>query len=379
MSTGNVAKSLLLLALAFSAAQPLEARRYRVLHTFKNDITGGYPGPLILDPAGNLLGTTASGGTLFTGTVFRLAKDGAFTTIYTFPGVPNGVDPSGALLLDGTGDIYGTTTYGGSAAYCGTVYKLESTGVETVFYSFAGSPDAANPYEGVVRDPAGNLFGTTTYGGTVDAGTVFKVDPAGNETVLYSFGNSPAGQYPQGPVILDSAGNLYGAVQDGAAGGSVFKIDSTGNFAVLYTFKGVPDGSTPSGALVQDRVGNLYGTTYLGGAFGLGTIFQLDKHGRETVLHSFAGGRDGANPLGGVIRDSSGDLYGTTLGGGISDLGTIYKLDKTGHETILHSFTGGARGEAPGVGVVRDSVGNLYGTTNRGGTYGLGIVFVLTP
>src|ERR1039458_3231833 len=247
MSTGNVAKSLLLLALAFSAAQPLEARRYRVLHTFKNDITGGYPGPLILDPAGNLLGTT-------------------------------------------------------------------------------------------------------TYGGTVDAGTVFKVDPAGNETVLYSFGNSPAGQYPQGPVILDSAGNLYGAVQDGAAGGSVFKIDSTGNFAVLYTFKGVPDGSTPSEALVQDRVGNLYGTTYLGGAFGLGTIFQLDKHGRETVLHSFAGGRDGANPLGGVIRDSSGDLYGTTLGGGISDLGTIYKLDKTGHETILHSFTGGARGEAPGVG-----------------------------
>src|ERR1019366_5587064 len=183
MSTGNVAKSLLLLALAFSAAQPLEARRYRVLHTFKNDITGGYPGPLILDPAGNLLGTTASGGTLFTGTVFRLAKDGAFTTIYTFPGVPNGVDPSGALLLDGTGDIYGTTTYGGTAA----------------------------------------------------AGTVFKVDPAGNETVLYSFGNSPAGQYPQGPVILDSAGNLYGAVQDGAAGGSVFKIDSTGNFAVLYT------------------------------------------------------------------------------------------------------------------------------------------------
>jgi uncharacterized repeat protein (TIGR03803 family) len=164
------------MALAFSAVHPLQAQKYRVGHTFTNDISGGYPGPLMLDPAENIWGTTASGGSLFTGTVFELTNDGTFTTIYIFPGVPNGVDPTGVLFIDSMGDIYGTTAYGGGANYAGTVYKLNSTGAETVLYSFGGSPDAANPLQGVVRDPAGNLFGTTTYGGTVDAGTVFKLD-----------------------------------------------------------------------------------------------------------------------------------------------------------------------------------------------------------
>lgn len=377
MSTPNVARNLLLLALALSVVQPLEAQKYRVLHTFKNDASGGYPGgPLILDPAGNLLGTTATGGSE-TGTIFRLAQDGNFTTIYTFLGIPNGYDPSGALLLDAAANIYGTTTWGG-LAYAGAVYRLESTGAETTLYTFLGSPDAANPSQGVVRDKAGNIFGVTTYGGTADAGAVFKLDTAGNETVLYSFGYGP-GQFPQGPLTLDSAGNLYGTVPDAAAGGSVFKIDAAGNFVVLYTFKGVPDGSCPVGALVQDHQGNLYGTTYFGGVFGLGAIFKVEKNGSESVLHSFAGGRDGAYPLGGLIRDSSGNLYGTTTGGGSSDLGTVFELDTEGNERILHSFRGGAGGEVPSTGIVRDSLGNLYGTTNRGGTYGLGIVFELTP
>lgn len=380
MSRGSVVRTLLFLVLALSASQSSKAQKYRVVHTFKADNSGGYPGgPLILDRAGNLLGTTATGGNLETGTIFRLAKNGTLTTIYTFAGNPDGVAPSGALVRDAAGNIYGTTTYGGGTAYAGTVYHLETTGAESVLYNFAGTPDAANPLEGLVRDSAGNLFGTTNRGGTVAAGTVFKLDTAGNETVLHNFGEGPEGQYPQGPVILDSGGNLYGTVPDAAAGGTVFKIDSAGNFVVLYTFKGGPDGSSPVGRLVQDREGNLYGTTYFGGAFGLGAVFRLDKDGRETVLYSFAGGRDGANPLGGVIRDSSGNFYGTTYLGGISNQGTIFKLDKTGHETVLHRFTGGRHGANPSVAVVMDSAGNLYGTTNRSGAYGAGVVFELKP
>jgi uncharacterized repeat protein (TIGR03803 family) len=338
----------------------------------------GYPGQLTLDAAGDLYGTTASGGILNTGTIFKFFKNGTLTTIYKFMGSPDGVGPSGMLLRDSSGDVYGTTTYGGAVSYAGTVYRLDRGGNESVLYSFAGTPDAGNPYYGVVRDANGVLYGTTTFGGAIDAGTVFKVDSEGNETVLHSFGIGTEGQFPQGPVTLDSDGNLYGSVPNAAAGGSVYKIDASGNFAILYTFKGTPDGSSPSGPLLRDKEGNLYGTTAFGGTFGFGTVFRLDSAGDETTLYSFAGGNDGANPSSGVVRDSSGNLYGITEIGGLSNAGTIFKLTRPGHKTILYNLSGG-QSVAPKVGLVRDSSGNLYGTTQYGGAYDAGILFELRP
>jgi uncharacterized repeat protein (TIGR03803 family) len=377
MPRATLRQCLLLLVIGFLFNQQAQSQEYRILHTFRGDSSGGYPGALMIDPTGNLYGTTGSGGTLNTGTIFKLAKKSNLTTIYEFTGNPDGVAPSGMLLRDSSDDIYGTTIGGGGTAYAGTVYRLDTLGKESVLYSFAGTPDAANPYYGVVRDLNGTLYGTTTYGGVIGAGTVFKVDSNGNETVLHSFGIGSEGQYPQGPVIRDSDGNLYGLVPNAAAGGSVYKIDAMGTFTVLYTFKGEPDGSSPIGSLYRDHEGNLYGTTAFGGKFASGTVFKLDTAGNETVLYSFAGGTDGALPIAGVIQDSSGNLYGTTQLGGPSNQGTVFKLAHSGQETVLHYFSGGEDGLAPMVGLVRDSRGNLYGSTQYGGAYNAGVVFKL--
>ena len=193
------------------------------------------------------------------------------------------------------------------------MYKLDSAGHETVLYSFTGGADGGDPQSGVIRDSAGNLYGTTFLGGTGNAGVVYKLDSAGHETVLYSF-----------------------------------------------TFA---DGSQPTAGVIRDSAGNLYGTTELGGPASQGVVYKLDTTGNYTVLYSFTGGADGGYPFAGVIRDSAGNLYGTTQYGGTAQQGVVYRLDTAGHETVLHSFTGGADGSRPNAGVIRDSAGNLYGTT----------------
>jgi uncharacterized repeat protein (TIGR03803 family) len=189
-------------------------------------------------------------------------------------------------------------------------------------------------------------------------------------------------------VIRDPAGNLYGttngAYSDVGGGGShnagvVFKVDPFGNDTVLYSFTGGADGSSPNG-LIRDLQGNLYGTTSGGGASGAGVVFKVDTSGNETVLYSFAGGSDGGYPLWvTLVRDSAGDLYGTTGGGGASGAGVVFKLDTSGHETVLYSFTGGADGGTPYAGVVLSPEGNLYGTTAFGGQTNAGVVFEIKP
>jgi uncharacterized repeat protein (TIGR03803 family) len=154
----------------------------------------------------------------------------------------------------------------------------------------------------------------------------------------------------------------------------VYKLDATGGYTVLYNFTGGADGSQPGAGVIRDSAGDLYGTTTRGGSAGWGVVYKLDATGHETVLHSFTGGADGGNPTAGVIRDSAANLYGTTGGGGSAGQGVVYKLDTTGHETVLHSFTG-ADGAGPSAGVIRDSAGRLYGATEYGGTNGFGVVF----
>jgi uncharacterized repeat protein (TIGR03803 family) len=223
----------------------------------------------------------------------------------------------------------------------------------TLLYTFTGGADGGDPIGGLIMDAQGNLYGTTAEGGNLaclqGCGTVFKLDTRGNETVLYSFiGTGGDGYFPSATLVQDVQGNLYGTTQVGGAYGygTVFKVNPSGSETVLYSFSGAGDGGDPNFAgLVTDNQGNLYGTTYFGGTYGYGTVFKLDSTDVETVLSSFTGvGGDGAGPSGGLVRDAQGNLYGTTESGGANGgtfgYGTVFKVDTTGKETVLHSFNG---------------------------------------
>jgi len=311
---------------------------------------------LIRDRAGNLYGATLSGGEYGYGTIFKLDASGNETLLHSFAGYPtDGAYPWAGLIMDRAGNLYDTTSYGGDGTCqsvpplgCGTVFKLGTSGNEKVLYSFAGSPtDAAYPGADLIMDKAGNLYGTTTYGGTgtcVSAtqsgcGTVFKLDTSGNETVFHYFtGSAGDGAGPSAPLIADRAGNLYGTTSAGGTFryGTVFKLDTSGNLIVLHSFNGPPpfdfegppsDGMEPDARLIMEERGNLYGETFLGGSFNQGTVFELDTSGNLTVLHSFNPySHDGAAPAGGLVMDKAGNFYGISVGGGAQGVGTVFEL-----------------------------------------------------
>ncbi len=359
-----------------------------VLYAFRGALDGALPAAGVIgDAAGNLYGTTQNGGTSNQGIVFKTDASGHQTVLYNFSGGTDAAYPTAPVTRDAAGNLYGTTVNGG-AGY-GTVYKIDTTGQETVLYSFMDGLDGGYPYAGVVLDPAGNVYGTAVLGGTFGAGVVFKVDPTGHETVLYSFTGFGDGYQPYGGVIRDSAGNLYGTA-DGNGGigspqGVVYKLDITGHQTVLYSFTGGADGGGPRSALIRDAAGNLYGTAYYGGipsricGSGCGVVYKVDPAGNETVLYAFLGGSDGGIPTTGVIRDAAGNLYGTTATFGSANHGVLYRVDPSGDETVLHTFTGGADGGSPNAILFRDSTGAVYGTTLAGGTAGSGVLFKVTP
>jgi uncharacterized repeat protein (TIGR03803 family) len=313
------------------------------------------------------------------------AQAQTFTVLYTFKGSPDGANPYAGVILDEAGNLYGTTYWGG-ASYFGTAFKLDKSGKEKVLYSFVGG-DGQNLQGRLVRDGKGNMYSTTSGGGAYGQGALFKLDKRGNETVLHSF-SGPDGRRPQDGLVRDGAGNLYGTAFAGGNGGwgTVFRISNGGKITVLYSFSGSPDGAHPVGPLARDAAGNLYGTTQDGGSFNdYGTVFKIDKRGKETILHNFTG-QDGFSPQAGLIRDAAGNLYGTTFWGsgtgcGGNGCGTVFKLDTAGKEKVLHSFTDSPDGAGPVGALVRDEAGNLYGTTAFGGAtrYGLGTVFMLDP
>jgi uncharacterized repeat protein (TIGR03803 family) len=367
-----------------------QAQTLTVLYSFTGGADGYWPyAALIRDVAGNLYGTTFWGGAFDVGTVFKVDSTGEETVLHSFTGGADGENPYAGLTGDAAGNLYGTTIGGGGNQPCnyyygcGTVFELDATGKETVLHSFTDSPDGANPFAGLIRDAAGNLYGTTAGGGAFGFyGTVFKLT-TGKYEVLYSFTGGADGAGPAGGLIRDAAGNLYGTSGAGGASnqGTVFELDVTGKETVLYKFgHGNRDGAGPVGGLVSDATGNLYGATVLGGTSGIGTVFKVDSRGKGTVLHSFTGQPDGAFPRAGLVRDAKGNLYGTTSSGGAFDAGTLFKvaLNTTGKYEVLHSFTG-ADGANPYAALIRDAAGNLYGTTFGGGAFGLGTVFKLTP
>lgn len=313
-----------------------------VLYTFNGGTDGAMPqAGVIRDAHGNLYGTTARGGN---------------------PSCPWG---------NGTG--------------CGTIFKIDPTGKETVLYRFTGGQDGAVPAAPLYRDRSGNLWGTTQFEGFAGSqcfgpgcGTLFRLDPKGR-LASYLFKGAPTdGSWPLAGVIADSAGNLYGTTQFGGANNSgiIFKVSTSGRISTLYTFDvNTGDGAGPTGLLLSG--GQLYGPTTAGGTQQTGAVFQLGAGG-EKVLYSF-GITNGFSytPQGVMVRDASGNLYGTASISG--DFGFLYKLDSNGNFTDLHDFFGPPDGEMPMAGVIMDSAGNLYGTTQSGGNPGPGTIFKYTP
>jgi uncharacterized repeat protein (TIGR03803 family) len=371
--------------------QPAQSQTATVIHSFKgppNDGVFPYAG-VILDAAGNIYGTTWLGGTADLGTVFEISKHGE-TLLHSFGVAADGQMPQAGLVRDAAGNLYGTTTIGGGPSCVGTVFKINATGKETVLHCFAGQPtDGGYPLASVVLDAKGNLYGTTADGGTNNVGTVFELDTTGKETVLYSFTGGNVGETdgasPVAGVIRDTSGNLYGTTIAGGPGnwGTVFKLDAAGKETILFTFTGgggTTDGNNPLAGLVRDAAGNLYGTTENGGGMhDAGTIFKVDQTGNETVLHTFyTTPGDGSIPEATLIRDAAGNLYGSTAFGGTYGFGTVFKYDTAGNETVLHSFNG-TDGKYPQGGLAMDAAGNIYGTCQQGGTFRLGTVFKITP
>ena len=307
-----------------------------VLYAFAGGPTDGADpqGTLALGSSGTFYGTTYRGGADGLGTVFQLSSAGGETVLYSFAGgASDGADPRGSLIIDSAGNLYGTTS-GGGASGLGTVYEVSPTGAQTVLYSFAGgTTDGEVPLGHLVMGSGGSLYGTTSTGGAYDLGTVFRISLGGVETVLYSFAGTTIhdGAYPRAGLIMDGSGDLYGTTSAGGTYdlGTVFEISTSGTETVLHSFAGgTSDGSDPNGGLLLGSSGSLYGTTSTGGAYDLGTVFKLSSDGTEVLLHSFAGGAtDGSSPKAGLIVDSAGNLYGTTSAGGVNDDGTVFELN----------------------------------------------------
>jgi uncharacterized repeat protein (TIGR03803 family) len=354
--------------------------------------------------------------TAYCGTAFKLNATGKQLWLYSFSN-KGGRTPFAGLLRMTTGALYGTTFQGGDTTCyslgCGTVFKLDN-GKETVLHKFTGGADGYFPSSTLVSDAARNLYGTTHLGGDAGGlGTVFKIDSAGKETILHSFAGPPEGggdgAYPDPGVIRDEAGNLYGVTGSGGAfgDGTVYEIDAAGQEKLLYSFSGGTDGNFPYSVLTVDSTGNLYGTTQAGGNLGqcaegtgCGVIFKLSPQPGEawieSTLYAFCSQKnctDGQRPMSGPLAmDGNGNLYGTTYFGGAYNncngaaCGVVYKLDAAGNETVLHSFTGGSDGADPWAGVILDKSGDLYGTAALGGykcridgKQGCGVVFKITP
>jgi uncharacterized repeat protein (TIGR03803 family) len=387
------ASATLALAIVFVAitSQSAQAQTYQLhtLHNFKRYRGESPVAGVIRDSAGNLWGTTMAGGPNNSCVVFRLSPSNVYTILHNFA---KDTACWAGLIKDSAGNLYGTTASSGNKN-TNSVFELVRADKFKVskLYNFPNPLDGNQPQASLIRDSQGNLYGTTYKGGASDWGVVFKVTSGGQEIVLHSFTNSPDGASPVSGLFMDQAGNLYGTTPGGGTGscqggcGTVFEIDSTGTETILHSFTGAPDGMAPVGKLIADAQGNLYGTTVYGGTrspscvdYGCGTVFKVDTTGAETVLYSFTGNPDGAWPEAGLTMDSAGNLYGETEAGGEFGVGTVFELDTELNETVIYAFSLN-NGYYPVGGVILDGKGNLYGTTLDGGSNNYGMVFKLTP
>jgi uncharacterized repeat protein (TIGR03803 family) len=368
----------------------------------------------------NFYGVTAQGGVNNVGSVIRITPAGVETVLYSFSGggvvsgSQDGAYPEAALIEGSDGNFYGTT-YAGGTYEEGTVFKVTPAGAESVLHSFsgrggiAGVNDGAEPRSALVRGSNGNFYGTTILGGAAGtnpvgggSGTVFEINMAGDETIFYSFTGgvgSDDGAAPYAALLLGSDGNFYGTTWAGGAYGlgSVFRLNAAGAETFLYSFcaggieGGCADGSSPESAMIQASDGNYYGTAEGGGAHHAGNVFKVTPNGDLTVFYSFSGdgevpgSTDGYDPVSGLIEGSDGNLYGTTNLGGTYSRGAVYRISLLAEETVLHSFggadnglSGNGDGAQPLASLLQGSDGNFYGTTEQGGAHAVGSIFMLT-
>lgn len=350
---------------------------YTDLHDFAGGTTdGASPGAEVTLDSGNIYGTTDYGGLHGDGTIFEITSDGTEKLLYSFSG-GDGSAPDGAVTITSKGDLYGTTSSGGSGGN-GVIYKLSAKGKYTVLH--ANSSDDGSFMRGrLTRDDMGNLYGTALFGGVNDAGTVFEVAADGTFTVLHTF-NGSDGEFPEHGVVRDSAGNLYGVTAFGGASdnGTVYKIALDGTFTTLYSFTGGADGGFLYGTVDLGKDGNLYGSTVDGGANGAGTVFKLTTGGKLTTLYNFTGGADGGSPNGDMLVLGK-NLYSTADEGGDPNCGcgVIYEVTSKGKEKVLHTFVA-ATGGGYSAGLTPGDKGTLYGTTSSYGADGNGTVFSLS-
>ncbi len=382
----HIAGAFLISALGFLVPfDAAEAGHEKVLYNFTGALDGNDPDSrLVMDAEGNLYGTTFDGGAFNAGTVFKLRPNGVQSVLYSFTGGKDGGFPTGDLILESdNGGLVGTTE-GGGDNNVGTIFTIDRNGGgETVDYSFTGGSDGANPVGGLVEDGSFNLYGTTKNGGDSSFGTVFELVPfGGGFKLLHTFTAGSDGANPEGTLVMDTDGNLYGTTLEGGAlnQGTVFRITPRGKEKVLHAFDGTNDGRYPTSGVAIDFDGNLYGTTPGGGQNIAGTLYRVSKSGKIKVLHAFSGGEDGGNPVGTPLLGGDGDIYGVTFMGGAGDasVGTVFKTSPSGKEKVLHSFDADVDvndGFKPSGGLVMDDLGTLYGVTSIGGNSGAGTVF----
>jgi uncharacterized repeat protein (TIGR03803 family) len=398
-----VSKAFVLVAIAVTLtgsgwAQATE----KILYSFTGSADGGYPqSGLVADSKGNLYGTTSQGGSgayCHCGTIFELipGANGTWTesVLHSFgASSTDGTSPFSQPVFDSKGNLYGTTSFGG-ANFQGTVYELSPANggwIESVLYTFTGGADGGSiDTSRLTIDRSGNLYGVTNSGGVFGFGVVFELSPGSNgtwtEKVLHSFtGGDDGGNPYASSVVLDSSGSLYGTARGGGAHdyGVVFGLtpQSNGTWSekVIYDFPGGAVGADPIGGLLLDSSGKLYGAAF--------DVFELvpGSNGMRTkkMLHSFTGTPDGAFPEAALISDKAGNLYGTTNSGGAHN-GTVFELmpgpNGNWNERVLHRFSGGTDGVSPNwSSLAMDAGGNLYGTTQTGGASNVGVVFEVTP
>jgi uncharacterized repeat protein (TIGR03803 family) len=387
-----------------------------VLHAFASQGAAVNPGfSLVQATDGNFYGTTGAG--TFAGTAFRMTPSGTVTVLHVFAGGTDGADPAGSVIQATDGNFYGTTFHGGAADF-GTVFRMTPGGTVTILHAFTGgSTDGGYPAAGLIQGADGNFYGTT---GTTDAdyGTVFRMTPAGTVTVLHAFtgGVSPASSliqatdgnfygttqstiyqvtpggtftafaligvdYLAGSLIQATDGNFYGTAASSGTGGAgaVFRMTPSGSVTVLHTFAGGTDGASPASGLIQATDGNFYGTTSQGGASNNGTVFQMTPSGAVTILHAFTNVPDGSRPFASLIQAADGNFYGTTYQGGTLNFGTVFKITSSATYSVLHVFAGSVDGADPTTALIQATDGNFYGTTAGGGASNDGTVFQMTP
>ena len=400
LRTTNFALAFIALVFGLTLSLSARAQTFTVLYAFHGNLDGVAPeGDLVRDLAGNIYGTTIDGG-IGNGTVFKLDKNGREKVLHRFAG-SDGASPWGGVVRDTAGNLYGTTESGGSAGW-GVVFKVDAKGQETVLHSFTGGKDGADPFAPLILDAAGNLYGTTYYGGGggcddgfgKGCGVVFKVTPHGRETIIHHFALSSGGFNLNGGLLCGPGGVLYGSTVSSGfnhASGTVFRLSRQHKEKVLHQFISDTDGAIPRAGVIRDAAGDLYGTTQWGGhcinGSGCGVVYKVDPSGKETVLYRFSGKADGKGPTDRLVLDKAGNLYGTTWYGGdfncnVNGCGVVFRLRLRDHRfTVLHTFTGKRDGSVPNAGLILDPAGNLYGVAQGGGDpkYSGGTVFRIKP